>query len=235
MTPPPAAATVTTPVRRRPIPATRPARPTRRRAGGAPVLPRRVSGPVRARTRPRARARAHTAPTHISHRLLDRLIGGRAWIGIVAFALIGIVAMQLWIVKLGVGIGHAIEHEGLLRRENSALSIEDAQLASGERVEQLAAARGMVEAAPGALHFDSVRGSLDARQAAAVLARDAQASTAAASTATTASTASATTASQTSTPAPTSPGGSSEAASTGTSSEASSGEASGQTEETPGG
>ncbi|HUN79711.1 MAG TPA: hypothetical protein VMU32_12360 [Solirubrobacteraceae bacterium] len=138
---------------------------------------------MRAPARPRAHARAHTSPTNIPHRLLDRLIRGRAWIGIIAFALIGIVAMQLWIVKLGYGIGRAVEHEGLLRRENSALSIANDQLSSGERVERLAAAKGMVEAAPGALHFDAVRPGLDARLAAAALARDAQAGSSGGSTA----------------------------------------------------
>jgi cell division protein FtsL len=109
------------------------------------------------------------------HRWLDRLIHGRAWIALVAFALIGIVAMQLWVVKLGVGIGRALEHEGLLQRENATLSIEDARLSSGERVEQLAAARGMVVAPPGALRFDTSRGALDGRLAAAALARGGQA------------------------------------------------------------
>jgi hypothetical protein len=108
------------------------------------------------------------------HRLLDRLIRGRAWIGVVAFALIGIVAMQLWIVKLGVGIGRALEHEALLQRENAALSIQDTRLSDGERVEALAAARGMVVAAPGSVRFDATRGALDARLAAAALAKSAQ-------------------------------------------------------------
>jgi hypothetical protein len=108
------------------------------------------------------------------HRPLDRLIRGRAWIGLVGFALIGIVAMQLWVVKLGVGIGRALEHAALLQRENSTLAIEDSALASGERVERLVAARGMVAAPPGALHFDPLRGALDARLAVAALARPTQ-------------------------------------------------------------
>jgi cell division protein FtsL len=126
-----------------------------------------VSGPARsggagARTR---------AGLRLPDRLLDRLIRGRAWIGVVAFALIGIVAMQLWVVKLGVGIGRALEHVELLQRENSTLAIEDSALSSGERIERLALAEGMVIAPPGALHFDTLRGPLDARLAAAALAR----------------------------------------------------------------
>jgi hypothetical protein len=187
VTPPPAAAAT---------PAVRP-RSAPRRPVRAPAS-RRVSGPSKRKAaagNPVARARAHArggavalpAPGGVAvgllealagvskQRWLDRLIHGRAWIGLVAFALIGIVAMQLWVVKLGVGIGRALEHEGLLQRENAALSIEDAKLSSGERVEQLAAARGMVVAPPGALRFETARGGLDARLAAAALAHSGQA------------------------------------------------------------
>ncbi len=110
-------------------------------------------------------------------RFLDRLIGGRAWIAVIAFALIGIVGMQLWVVKLGVGIGRAVEHTQLLQQENSALSAEDSALSSGERTERLALAKGMVPASPAVLHFDTLRGPLDARLAAAALAKPVQTQT----------------------------------------------------------
>ena len=103
----------------------------------------------------------------------------------VAFALIGIVAAQLWVVKLNVGIGRAIEHVATLQRENSELAIEDSALSSGERIEQLASAQGMVPAPPGALHFDTVQGPLDVRLAAAALARPAQPQAASSSSSTT--------------------------------------------------
>jgi cell division protein FtsL len=96
---------------------------------------------------------------------------------VIAFALIGIVGMQLWVVKLGVGIGRAVEHAQLLQQENSALSAEDSALSSGERIERLALAKGMVPASPAALHFDTLRGPLDARLAAAALAKPIQAQT----------------------------------------------------------
>jgi cell division protein FtsL len=134
-----------------------------------------VSGPARAGRGARPGGRD---ASKLFGRLLDRLVWNppaRAWIGVVAFALIGIVAMQLWVVKLGVGIGHALEHAQLLQRENSTLEIEDSSLSSGERIERLALARGMVLAPPGALHFDALRGPLDARLAAAALAKPAQA------------------------------------------------------------
>ena len=112
---------------------------------------------------------------HVPDRLLDRLIGGRAWIAVIAFALIGIVAMQLWVVKLGVGIGRALEHTQLLQQENATLAGEDSALSSAERIERLALAKGMVPASPAALHFDTLRGPLDARLAAAALAKPIQA------------------------------------------------------------
>ena len=117
------------------------------------------------------------ASAGVPDRLLDRLIGGRAWIAVIAFALIGIVAMQLWVVKLGVGIGRALEHTQLVQQENSTLASEVSALSSAERIEQLALAKGMVPASPAALHFDTLRGPLDARLAAAALAKPIQAPT----------------------------------------------------------
>jgi hypothetical protein len=107
-----------------------------------------------------------------NHRLLDRLIRSRIWIAVIAFALIGIVAMQLWVLKLNGGIGRAIEHESLLTRENATLSATDAEMSAGDRVEQRAAGgEGMVMVPPGALRFLATRGALDARLAVAALGR----------------------------------------------------------------
>ncbi|HKH79019.1 MAG TPA: hypothetical protein VJ996_03305, partial [Solirubrobacteraceae bacterium] len=132
MTPPAAAAAAA--ARTAAAPAVHP-----RRAPLAPVRrPRRVSGPAarpaRARPAPRARTAASTAGALVTHPLLDRLIHGRAWIGIVAFALIGIVTMQLGLLKLNAGIGRALEHEAALQREDSALSVENSEVAAGDTV-----------------------------------------------------------------------------------------------------
>jgi hypothetical protein len=151
----------------------RPTRPAR--------TPRRVSGPARRPAREAAAGSLTLPATGIAvgalealaglsqHRLLDRLIRGRAWIGLVAFALIGIVAMQLWVLKLNAGIGRAVEHESWLQRDNSRLGIEISEISSGDLVEQAATEKGMVIVPPGALHFDRVRGPLDARLAAGAL------------------------------------------------------------------
>jgi cell division protein FtsL len=104
-----------------------------------------------------------------SHRLLDRLIRGRMWIGIVAFALIGIVTLQLGLLKLNSSIGHALEAESQLQRENAALSIENSELAGGNRVESQAERLGMRLTSVGGLQFHESHARSDVPQAAAAL------------------------------------------------------------------
>jgi hypothetical protein len=103
-------------------------------------------------------------------RLLDRLIQGRISIALVAFALIGIVTMQLGLLKLNAGIGRALEHESLLQRENATLSIENSEMAAGDRVELHAGRLGMELISPGALRFLAIGDlSLEASRGAAAL------------------------------------------------------------------
>src|ERR1700690_465974 len=101
------------------------AQPARRvsppRPRTTPSRPRRVSGPARPSARPTPRG-APTQPSRegllagrlggaeapSSRRLLDRVIRGRLGIGIVAFGLIGIVTLQLGLLKLHSGIGRAL-------------------------------------------------------------------------------------------------------------------------------
>jgi cell division protein FtsL len=125
--------------------------PTRPRV--SPPRPRRVSGPAR-RAAP---ATPPAAPLErglavgvlariggLSHSgALDRLIRGRIWIGVIAFALIGIVTLQLLVLQLNASIGRSLVRQAQLQRENATLSIEDSELASGERVEAKAAHLGM--------------------------------------------------------------------------------------------
>jgi cell division protein FtsL len=135
-----------------------------------PGQPRRVSGPAR---RPVRRGRPSEArPARRTgereglvlgliealgrvpqSRRLERLIQGRISIALVAFALIGIVTMQLGLLKLNAGIGRTLEREALLQRENAALSIENSEMAAGDRVELRAARLGMELVSPDTLSF----------------------------------------------------------------------------------
>jgi hypothetical protein len=183
MTPPPAAAAAAAPVVRR----ARSAAPVRARSA-APARPlttaprpRRVSGPAR-RERPRAqpqrqaRAEEGLAVGALAalrglegHRLLDRLIRGRTWIALLAFALIGIVTLQLVLLKLNAGIGRTLEQMASLQSANAALSIENAELAAGDRVEASAAGLGMGIVPIGSLKSLTPRPHLDAARAASAL------------------------------------------------------------------
>lgn len=85
--------------------------------------------------------------------VLDKLIRGRIWIGLLAFSLIGIVAMQLVVLELNTGIGRTLTRAATLQRENAQLGIEDSMYSAESRVAPLAVAGGMTLAPPGTVHF----------------------------------------------------------------------------------
>jgi hypothetical protein len=145
-----------------------PGRPAAARAAGVVASPplRTVRYPGRAA--PPAPSLAEAVGRLCDSRLLDRLMRGRLWIGFVAFALIGIVAMQLALLKMNTGIGRDLQRETVLARQNADLEAEVSGLASVDRVQTQAAALGMLSTTPGSARFLSV-GDPQARQAAAVL------------------------------------------------------------------
>ena len=104
-----------------------------------------------------------------SHRLLDRLIRGRAWIGLVTFALIGIVTLQLALLKLNGTVGRVLESEARLQRENASLSIENSEMAAADRVQARAAQMGMEFTSSRALRFLTANPHLDFTRGAAAL------------------------------------------------------------------
>jgi cell division protein FtsL len=145
-----------------------------RTARGATTLPRRISGPI---ARPRAGWVGTDSPRPVTgvfdrikalpdHRVIDRLLRGRVWICFIGVALMGIVAMQVSMLKLNSGISRAVETSATLERQNSDMEASIARLASGERIRAAADRDGMVMPAAGAVHYLRVRGSLDAARAA---------------------------------------------------------------------
>ena len=135
----------------------------------APRAPRRVSGPA---ARPRRgadapRARRATAPAadpfvlralHRSRaladsRFLDRLIRGRLWIPIVAAGLMGIVFMQVSMLKLNAGIGRAVQSAATLERQNTNLRAAVSGMESGTRIDAAARQLGMVVPVDGSTHY----------------------------------------------------------------------------------
>lgn len=86
-------------------------------------------------------------------RTMDRLVRSRAWVVIVAFGLMGIVAMQVSLLKLNNGIGRAVETAATLERSNATLRGEVSRLSSGDRIQALAGARGFVMPEPADVTF----------------------------------------------------------------------------------
>jgi len=141
-----------------------------RTARGA-TLPRRVSGPI---ARPRAVPTPSRPVTGVfdrikalpDHRVIDRLLRGRVWICFIGVALMGIVAMQVSMLKLNSGISRAVETTATLERQNSDMEASIARLASGERIRGAADKASMVTPAAGEVHYLRVRGATDGRLAA---------------------------------------------------------------------
>ena len=144
------------------------ARPTRRRPAQRP--PRRVSGPAR---RPRAAAPggavAVTPPLGlrlaraggriVDARFLDRLLRGRVWIALLALGLMGIVFIQVSMLRLNAGISNGIASAETLHRQNAQLRGDISQLDASARIADAAKSFGMVQPAAGSVHY------LDARKA----------------------------------------------------------------------
>ena len=86
-------------------------------------------------------------------RLLDRLVRGRLWIGLLAAGLVGVVFLQISLLELNTGISRAVQTEQTLERQNTALKLDLSRLTGGERVLKSAAAMGFVAPAAGQPRF----------------------------------------------------------------------------------
>jgi hypothetical protein len=128
---------------------------------GGTAIPRRRSGPARpARPAPRRKqstesfaALGRMALRVPDARVLDRLIRGRLWIGLIAGALVMLVFMQVSLLKLNTGISSDILTAQGLERDNAGLRASVSSLDSGQRIQDIAAARGMVMPDDGQLRF----------------------------------------------------------------------------------
>jgi hypothetical protein len=138
------------------------------RRSPAPRTARRVSGPVGGRAAAAAAAlpRPQLAPlgprlvafasTLPDRGFVDRMVRGRTWIAVLGILLIGLVATQVSLLKLNSGIGRAVERSAAVERANGVLRAQVSQLESGERIQEQAAALGMVMPPAGQISY--VRG-----------------------------------------------------------------------------
>jgi hypothetical protein len=162
------------------IAARHPTRTTRRTPTKRP--PRRISGPSRPRRDPRASASGAAAVARPplamrlgiramrvgDARVLDRLVRGRVWIALMAIGLMGIVFMQVSLLKLNAGISRAVIAADTFDRQNSSLREDISKLDSGERIQSVAAKLGMVTPAAGDVHYLDGRAAAGARAAASI-------------------------------------------------------------------
>ena len=149
--------------------------PTARRPAAVPRHHRRVSGPIARPARPVALPqpsrrgstgtfeRLRALP---EHRVVDRLLRGRAWIWLIGLILGGIVAMQVSLLGLNAGISASVEKAGTLERVNADLETEVARLSSGARIRQTAEEEGMVAPPAGDVTYLTARPIDDPRLAA---------------------------------------------------------------------
>ena len=153
------------------------------RRSPAPRAPRRVSGPARPKAAPRAQAVAVPAPGIPTFapraldllkglpdsRLVDRILRGQTWVAVIGAALIGLVFIQVTLLKLNAGIGANVERSTVLERQNADLRASVSQLSSEERIQKEAADAGLVMPQAGDVRFLRARGAEDAAKAAKVM------------------------------------------------------------------
>jgi hypothetical protein len=131
----------------------------------APIGPRRISGPSR-RVVPAGPAVRHRGGTGAfeklsripDHRVVDRLLRGRACILIIGLMLGGIVAMQVSLLRLNAGISRAVKTQSTLADQNMALEKQIAQARSGDGAAAAAAGLGMIDPPAGERRFLASRG-----------------------------------------------------------------------------
>jgi cell division protein FtsL len=126
--------------------------------GTGTAIPRRRSGPARPAPRRKQSTEPFAALGRMAlrvpdARVLDRLIRGRLWIGLIAGSLVVLVFMQVSLLKLNTGISADVMQSQSLQRDNAELRASVSSLDSGQRIQDIAAARGMVMPDDGQLRF----------------------------------------------------------------------------------
>ena len=133
---------------------------TRRRMSGAARTAPAVALPLRFLNAPFARAaRARTGS------VLDALLSGRGWIALVFVLLAGIVFFNVDLLQMNREIARNADRISALKRENARLLVDEARLASSERIQEAAAQLGFVLPAPGEVRYLRARPTRDAGQA----------------------------------------------------------------------
>jgi hypothetical protein len=82
-----------------------------------------------------------------------RLVRGRFWIAVIACALLGIVAMQVTMLKLNAGISRSVDRVAALQRDNEVLSATIAAKTSVTSIQLAGTRLGLVMPPPGEFRY----------------------------------------------------------------------------------
>ena len=98
--------------------------------------------------------------------MLDKLLSGRAWIGLVFVLLAGIVFFNVDLLQMNREIARNADRAAAVKAENARLRTDLARLGSSERIQQVAAQAGLVLPAPGEVRYLRAAPATDAKRAA---------------------------------------------------------------------
>ena len=145
----------------------RSAAPRARSAPARHAAPSRATAPVR-----RVSGRAHPAAPAArvvalprGARVLDAILTGRIWIGLIGVLLAGIVFFNVDLLQMNREITQMADKATQIKRENDRLRHDYARLASSERIQEAAAALGLVYPAAGDVRYLKSNPKLDAHNA----------------------------------------------------------------------
>jgi cell division protein FtsL len=97
--------------------------------------------------------------------MLDALLSGRVWIGLVGVLLAGIVFFNVDLLRMNREITQMADQAAQLKRENARLRQDVAGLANSERIQQAAAELGLVLPEPDEVRYLKSNPTVDARTA----------------------------------------------------------------------
>ena len=106
--------------------------------------------------------------------VLDALLQGRAWIGLLFVLLAGIVFFNVDLLRMNREIARTTESVEAVKQENARLRTDLARMGSSERIQRVAAERGLVLPKPSEVRYVRSDPAADARRAAARLAAGAR-------------------------------------------------------------
>jgi hypothetical protein len=100
---------------------------------------------------------------------VDFLLRGRGWIVVIALLLGGIVFLNVSALQQERQITASTEHANQLQQQNAQLRLTAGDLASSDRIQQVASGLGYTMPAPGAVHYVQSDPGSDIRGASAAL------------------------------------------------------------------